>query len=166
MAGLAAAQVLTEQIERVLVVERDHPEANNDMSAVEMAQQSAKEESRPGVTQVGACMLPLQVYLLTCMHVWCSELPKGIQIAFVCPDITQSRQNCCTYSIQLQQPRFQGFDSSGSAAATHVNYTSMHASKKAFGSSHAPVPSAVPRLLWPSPGLPYSTSNCMGCWEG
>lgn len=61
MAGLAAAQVLTDHFERVLLVERDHPEANNHMSAVEMAQQTAEEESRPGVTQVGACTLHSQL---------------------------------------------------------------------------------------------------------
>jgi hypothetical protein len=50
MAGLATAQVVSQWFERVMVLERDRPEGNNDKTALDMAQE--QQESRPGVAQV------------------------------------------------------------------------------------------------------------------
>jgi len=51
MAGLATAQVLSKFFQRVIVLEKDFPEANNDMSAVEVANE-LEHDPRPGVAQV------------------------------------------------------------------------------------------------------------------
>lgn len=49
MAGLATAQVLSKFFQRVVVLEKDFPEANNNMSAVEVGN---TDDPRPGVAQV------------------------------------------------------------------------------------------------------------------
>ncbi len=49
LAGLAAAQVLSEHFQRVLVIERDRPAENNEKTAVEIM---SDEKARPGVDQV------------------------------------------------------------------------------------------------------------------
>lgn len=61
MCAHPTAQVLSEHFHRVIVVERDHPEVNNSMTALDMAKQTAHEETRPGVTQVSllVCLVPL-----------------------------------------------------------------------------------------------------------
>lgn len=56
IAGLATAEVLSEQFGRVLVLERDHPEANSAKSAVEIAREDERGGARPGVPQV-CCVL-------------------------------------------------------------------------------------------------------------
>jgi glycerol-3-phosphate dehydrogenase len=101
MAGLATAQVASRWFERVMMLERDHPESNNGRTALDMAKE--QQESRPGVSQV-CCSL--------CITEMVTSAFFGSQSILAAVIVANARPCSC-------------FAAAGSTSACHYNVQSQ-----------------------------------------